>query len=569
MNPEPLMRHSRLAALPIAVLLSCFDAPPLAQDRPTRDQRPTTSVGNGVIRGQVVDGVSGAPVARATVRVFAPEVRDRSPSVVTNDEGRFEIRELPAGKFTVSATKAPYVGGTYGQTRVNGPGRPIELRAKEVIENIVIKMTPGGVIVGRVLTDNGEPAVNVEVRAMRYTYGPNGRSLEAHGIGRSTDDLGQFRLYGLEAGQYYVTARVESSYLYNPVGFGDSGPITTYFPSAAEPASAQRVAVAAGKETGPVPITLVSTKLSDVRGRAMMSDGQPFAASMVEVTVRETNGWSSRPSSRTQADGRFEIKDLPPGIYDIDILPMNAAADDVGVEIARATLTVLGDDIENVLLVGGPTAIARGKVIADDGSPVPSRAIRIAAVVPPGSGRTAYTPWASLNNDQTFELRGLYGARYIRPNIEPALSTGTSWTLRTVQQNGLDTTDKPIEFQPGAVIEDLEVVLTQKATELTGTITVDTGAVPEDAWVVLFTADETLWREAFRFVRGMRPDREGIYRFDRIAAHDDYLLVAAVGLEPGQWMDPDFLRSVRDRALRLSIGLGEKKVQHIRMATAQ
>ena len=101
-------------------------------------------------------------------------------------------------------------------------------------------------------------------------------------------------------------------------------------------------------------------------------------------------------------------------------------------------------------------------------------------------------------------------------------------------QNGVDTTDKPIEFRHGAVIEDLEVVLTQKVTELTGTIAADTGAVPEDAWVVLFTADETLWREASRFVRGV--------------------LVAAVGLEPGQWMDPDFLRSVRDRALRLSIG---------------
>ena len=77
-------------------------------------------------------------------------------------------------------------------------------------------------------------------------YGQNGRSLEASGLGRSTDDLGQFRLYGLDAGQYYVTARVESSYLYNPVGFGDSGPITTYFPSSSDPAAAQRVAVAAG-----------------------------------------------------------------------------------------------------------------------------------------------------------------------------------------------------------------------------------------------------------------------------------------------------------------------------------
>jgi hypothetical protein len=166
-------------------------------------------------------------------------------------------------------------------------------------------------------------------------------------------------------------------------------------------------------------------------------------------------------------------------------------------------------------------------------------------------------------------LRGLYGARYVRANIEPALASGAPWTLRAVLQNGVDTTDKPIEFRHGAVIEDLEVVLTQKVTELTGTITADTGAVPDETSVVLFAADEPLWREPARFVRGTRADNEGSYRFDKIPPHGDYLLVAAVGIEPGQWMDPDFLRSVRGRALRLSIGLGEKKVQNIRMTTAQ
>jgi hypothetical protein len=73
--------------------------------------------------------------------------------------------------------------------------------------------------------------------------------------------------------------------LYNPIGFGDAGPITTYFPSAADPAAALRVAVAAGKETGPVHITLVSTKLSDVRGRATMSDGQPSCAVFTELAT--------------------------------------------------------------------------------------------------------------------------------------------------------------------------------------------------------------------------------------------------------------------------------------------
>ena len=60
-----------------------------------RDQRPATKPGTGIIRGQVVDATSGAPIARASVRAFAPELRDNTPSAVTNDDGRFEMRDLP------------------------------------------------------------------------------------------------------------------------------------------------------------------------------------------------------------------------------------------------------------------------------------------------------------------------------------------------------------------------------------------------------------------------------------------------------------------------------------------
>jgi len=72
-----------------------------------------------------------------------------------------------------------------------------------------------------------------------------------------------------------------------------------------------------------------------------------------------------------------------------------------------------------------------------------------------------------------------------------------------------------------------------------------------------------------RYVRSARPDKTGAYQFRGLLAHDDYLLVSAVGLEPGQFMDPDFLREVRDRAMRISLYENEKKVQNIRIATTQ
>jgi hypothetical protein len=135
--------------------------------------------------------------------------------------------------------------------------------------------------------------------------------------------------------------------------------------------------------------------------------------------------------------------------------------------------------------------------------------------------------------------------------------------------NGIDVIDRPIEFQSGAVVEGLELVFTQKGAELSGTVTADRGTLPPETSIVLFPMDETLWRENSRFVRSVRPDKNGTYRFRSIPAHDNYLLVAATNLEPMQFMDPEFLREMRDRALRLTVYENEKKVQNIRMATSQ
>jgi hypothetical protein len=115
-------------------------------------------------------------------------------------------------------------------------------------------------------------------------------------------------------------------------------------------------------------------------------------------------------------------------------------------------------------------------------------------------------------------------------------------------------------------VEGLELVFTQKSAELSGTVTISGDAKLEDTTILLFPADETLWRDTSRFVRIARPDKDGSYRFRMLPAHDDYLLVSALLLEPGQYMDPEFLRSVRERAMRLTIYEGEKKVQNIRIA---
>jgi hypothetical protein len=560
-----------LAALLVVALVAQASTPGQTPSRtPTRDPRAATAKGTGIIRGQVVDATSGAPIRRATVRLYGSVITpDSTVGAVTDDDGRFEIRDLQAGKFTLSATKSGFVTGTAGQTR-SSPPPTVELLDKQIADKVVLKLARGGVIVGRVMDEAGEPAVGVEVRALQYRYGPGGRTLEqtsGFGMFRS-DDLGAFRVYGLMPGQYIVTARPNEGFIAQPTTLGDTGPATTYFPNSADPSTAQRVTVAASRETGPVIITLVSTKLSAVRGRALMANGQPFAATSVSVTVRESNGSSSRPGARTQPDGSFEVRGLTPGTYELEVRPQSFTRDEES-EVARQTITVTGEDIEGVLLIGSKPGIARGRVITDEGSPLPYPSMNVIAQAP-GQGYRFYSSPAIVKGDATFELKGLFGQRLFRlGGFTAPPSGGQPWMLKAVMHDGVDITDKPMEIPPGSVIEGLELVFTQKAAELSGTVTMSGDARFEDATIILFPADESLWADTQRFIRLARPDKAGAYKFSMIPAHHDYLLVTALQLEPGQFMDPDFLRSVRDRAMRLSLSDGEKRVQNIRIATSQ
>jgi carboxypeptidase family protein len=533
---------------------------------PARDARVTTA-GTGIIRGSVVDATSGTPIRRATVRLFGPPFRDNYPSALTDDEGRFEISELPGGKFTLNVSKSGYVDAA--MARQGTPPVTVALAEKEVVEKIVLKLARGGVIVGRVMDEAGEPAVNIEMRAMQYRYGPGGRTLQQTSGGGffRTDDLGAFRLYGLQPGQYYVTARPAEGYFsgFGPVP-GDTGPATTYFPNAPDPATAQRVTVAAGRETGPIVVTLVSTRLSRIRGRAIMSDGQPFAGSFVNVIVREPGGgMNSRGGGRVLPDGSFEVAGLTPGTYELEVRPPNMRPDEDG-EVARTTITVNGEEVNGVFLVGAKTAVVRGRVMPDAGT-MPYSMMTVTAQSATSTGQFTFGgTQGRVREDQTFEIRGLYGLRIFRMGGFSSPPSGEPWMLKSVTLNGTDITDRPLDIQPGAVVEGVEMIFTQKAAELSGTVTISGEARLEDAWIILFPADESLWRDATRFVRGTRPDKDGTYRFRMLPGHDDYLLVTALQIEPGQYMDPDFLKSIRDRAMHLSLYDGEKRVQNIRIA---
>jgi hypothetical protein len=569
---------TRVVLVASVLMVAALDvsAAQFAPQLPPRDGVKPASKGTAVVRGVVVDAQDGTPLPRALVSLNGAS---QPVSVLTDNEGRFEFRELPAGKVFLHVNRAPYLQTTYGQTGRNTPATPIVVGDGEVIEKVAITLSRGGVISGRVYDEFGFPAVGVQMQAMQYRYEQGARRLTAVYGGSAmmglTDDLGAFRIFGLEPGQYFVSANPNLSMMRTtnaPLAQG-SGPITTYFPNAADAGGAQRISVAAGKEVSGINITLVSGRLARLRGRAVMSTGEPFAGATVSVGRSEQGfGFSSSSGRNVAADGTFEVSGLAPGQYVLSVRP-NSAREDADVEVARVRLTVSGEDIDNVILVGSRGATLRGRIVTDEGSAAPIRPSAVAVrVEPPADDRGAFMPFMRpqpVADDYSFEIKGLFGRGRVEAlmmldaGVTPA--EGRGWSTKSVFWRGDDITGQYIDLEPGAVLEGIEIVLSRRFAELSGTVTDDRGRPVAEGWLVLFPADENRWTTP-RYVRPIRTTPDGTFKATALLA-GEYLIASTGTLEPGQWQDPELLRSLVERATRVTIRDGEPTTQNLRIAS--
>ncbi len=127
---------------------------------------------------------------------------------MTDDAGRFEFRDLPSGRFVVSANKPGYVPATYGATRPQMPGLTIALGDAQHAADITIRMPRGAVITGRVVDDQGQPAANLRIVANERVMVNGEPSYRGFGSSALTDDRGMYRIYGLVGASYVLSASV-------------------------------------------------------------------------------------------------------------------------------------------------------------------------------------------------------------------------------------------------------------------------------------------------------------------------------------------------------------------------
>lgn len=540
------------------------------QVAPARDRKPgENDRGTSTIRGQVVAADTGTPLRRAVVRAFSQGGGNGMGQ--TDAEGRYEIANLPAGRYFVSAQRTGYVNLQLGQRAPNQPGTPLEIADGQTLDKVNFALPRGGAISGRIVDELGEPLASVQVSVHRYAFTGGARRLifsGSDGGNDRTDDLGQFRLFGLPPGDYFISATLRTME-FTPMNVtstsgGSDGYASTYYPGATTLAEARPVTVRAGQDVTNVSFALVAARVARISGRITTSAGEPFAGGMVMVAPRNNDVMGmglGMSGAQVRPDGTFQTGGLPPGTYTVIVQPRDGRRD-TEAEVARVDVQVNGEDVQDVLIVTGRGGIIRGRIVSDDGTELPFKPAeaRIFAIArDPSQPMMGMRP-SAVEPDFTFEVTGLTEGVRLGFSADAA-----GWTLRHAWKDNVDLADEAVDIGPGQTVEGVELVVTRKVTELTGLIADGRNQPVTDATVVIFPENKERW-QAFnsRYIRQTRPDTSGKYSV-RLTPAQNYRAVVVRGLENGQQSDPEFLARALEHATPFDIGEGEAKVLNLRL----
>ncbi len=553
--------------------------------QPARDTSaldPTT--GLAALSGRVLRGDTGAAVKRAIVRLAGQDTRDRR-TVQTDDNGRYQFTDLQAGRYTVTVSKAGFITLAYGQKHPRQPALPIQVDAGRPLVNVNIALPRGSVITGYVVDEDGEPMTRALVQVLRYVYRQGLRQIEPAGTDQ-TDDRGQYRVFDLEPGEYFVSVTLPR----RRGGVGAGGPggrgarggrggrggggffgafdvedpnatglAPSYYPGVTMLREAVPLTLGLSQEMAGVNFAAQLVRMARVGGMVFGPDGSPARGTQVLLTSSEVMG--RRPGStlagRVDRDGYFEVTNVPPGSYTVQALSGRGRRDSEPV-FASLKIAVDGQDITDLTMMLRHGAEISGMLTFDGTQlPDPSDLERLLVTTSPINP----TPFeqrggsnAGVEPDGSFVLSDIGGGpRLIRMNRLP-----DGLQLKAVYLEGRDVIDAPRDFAAGQSIAGVTLVLTDQITELAGMVHDDRGDAVTEFTVIAFPTDERLWQPQSRHIMASRPDQNAQYRM-RGLPPGDYLLSVVEVVQQGEWFDPRLLADLRRRAARVTLRDGEHK----------
>jgi hypothetical protein len=511
------------------------------------------------ISGRVTES-DGRPLSEASVILTRPPIRFKA--AVTDADGRYELRDLPAGLFLVSVEKAGFISLAFGQTKTADSPKMVTLAANQHLDGVNIIVPRGGVIAGRVLDAAGKPIARAEVMPLR-------RFLMGEEVRRAGDivianDIGEFRMFGLPGGPFLISARAPRIGS-NPreVDLPATGLQRVYYPGTTSIDSAQFVTVGIGETVSNITLSLVPVPLASISGQVVDAQGAPVTRGT--ISARRRDGYADVFESSVRPDGAFNISGLPPGDY---LLRATATPGPAPFAESTATVTVNGRDVSGVV-VSPPRKVNVSGRITLQGTPgdILGSMFRISFVSTSTEASMVGYPDLPVKDDFTFQLTApatRFGFRVgidlnaLRRDANPGL---LDWRVKEIRLGSTDITDIGVDLREGRDLSGVEIELTKQTTDVTFQVTNAKGEALPDFTVLVFPEEREQWiRNSRRLAQIQIRSPSGSASRIQTLPPGRYLAVAFESVQALPPLDPQFLDDVRDRATAFLIADGQGSV---------
>lgn len=552
------MAFNAIAFLSAAVVSSAQVSPPAQSAAPAGD--PNVVPEKCKIEGRVVSLATGVPLKKAAMRLRAT-VQTASPGTqptitnytsATDAEGKFLFEDLDAGTYILSADRTGYVSQSYGASQSGRGGSPIKLSAGQQLKDLVMKLTPQGMIYGKVTDEDGDPVPGGFVQVMRWVYVNGKRQLQNRG-GSSVQADGSFVVGNLAAGRYYLSATDNRNQMMGMTEKpGRKGPeegyVTTYFPNALDPSAASPIEINAGAELRGIEIRLRKARVFHVRGRVVNTlTGATPLGMMLTITPKDNSDFmfGRNMQSIRGKDGSFEFNNVAPGTYIVQPNgggSVTTSTDPVTGEtirsarlVGRAVVSVSDDNVENVVVALGAGVEVTGTVKIEGGETQPPAAATPGAKPPAlptvvlnaAEGVNFNSNRAQSKDDGTFQLRGIAPDVY-RINV---IGLPDGAYLKSIRFGGQEVTKTTVDLSSGASGQ-LDILISPNAADVTGVARNSKGEAVQGVMVQIWLPDEDVSKTA-------NTDQAGNFKLSGLGP-GEYHMVAWEDIEPGLSQDPAF-----------------------------